>query len=76
VKAYTGTDFWQFGIDLVDGNIHKRYIVPQGDAVLTGNISYVANALTVYNFTINCYPDSTGTLVIDLNDNPALSAVI
>jgi hypothetical protein len=74
IKAYTGTDYWMFGIDLVDGGIHKRYVVPTGDAVLTGSINYVGTDLTVYAFTIDCYPDTTGTLVIDLNDNPALSA--
>jgi hypothetical protein len=75
VKAYTGTDFWMFGIDLVDGSIHKRYVVPIGDATLTGSINYVGTDLTIYAFTIDCYPDTNGTLVVDLNDNPALSAL-
>jgi hypothetical protein len=75
VKAYTGSDYWMFGIDLVDSNsIHKRYIVPQGDATLTGTVSYAGTGLTVYAYTIDCYPDTTGTLFIDINDNPALSA--
>lgn len=76
IKAYTGTDYFQFGIDLVDGSVHKRYIVPNADAVRTGTVSYVASALTVYAFTINCYPDSNGNLAIDINDNPALSGTI
>jgi hypothetical protein len=74
VKAYTGSDLWQFGIDLVDGNIHKRYVVPIGDATLTGSVNYVGTDLTIYAFTIDCYPDSAGTLVVDINDNPALAA--
>lgn len=76
VKAYTGTDYWQFGFDLVDGSIHKRYVVPIADATMTGSVTYSATALTIYAFTIDCYPDSNGTLVIDINDNPALAAAI
>lgn len=73
IKAYTGTDYWQFGIDLVDGSIHKRYVVPIGDATLTGSVNYVGTDLTIYAFTIDCYPDTNGTLAQDINDNPALS---
>lgn len=74
VKAYTGADYWQFGIDLVDGNIHKRYVTQQADATPTGSITYAGSSLTIVAFTIDCYPQSDGTLFIDLNDNPALSA--
>lgn len=74
VKAFTGTDFWMFGFDFVDGTIHKRYIAQQADATPTGSITYAASGLTIAAFTIDCYPDSTGTLFIDINDNPALSS--
>lgn len=64
----------QFSIDLVDGAIHKRYYIPNGEVSPTGSIVYQAKDLTVYSFHLECFPDASGNFFYDLNDNPALNS--
>lgn len=58
-----------WAIDLVDGGVHHRKYVPQGEAVATGTVANVATDLTAVQFVTNCYVDSAGNWGYDLHDN-------
>lgn len=61
-----------FAIDVVDGSVHYRKIIPRGEVTERGEIVYVNDEPIGYNMTIKCYPDSAGTLYIELSDDPAV----
>lgn len=71
VRPFVSQNLRQFSIDLIDGAIHHRYHIPNGEVVSGGNIVYQANALTIYSFTCNCYIDTSGNFFYDISDNPA-----
>lgn len=74
IAGFSGQNLRQFGIDLVDGTVHRRFYIPNGEAVPTGSVSLKGSAGAFYSFDITPYPDSTGELAYDINDNPALAA--
>jgi hypothetical protein len=73
VKPFTGRAMRSFGLDLVDGDVHKRYVCHTGEVMGSGDVVYKADDLTVYQFTLNCFPDTNGNFFVDINDNPALA---
>jgi hypothetical protein len=64
------TDPRAFGIELVDGAITKRRVIPRGEIVAVGDTSLNDSDLAVYELTINIYPDSAGVLYLDITDDP------
>lgn len=73
VKTFTGQDFRIFGIDMQDGDVAKRFVIPQGEADSSADVVYQAADLTIYEFTVTCYPQSDGTLYIEYSNNPAVA---
>jgi hypothetical protein len=73
VKPTTSQNLRQFVIDLVDGAVHRRYLIPNGEMIPSADIVYQAKDLTVYEATINCYVDGSGNFLYDINDNPLLA---
>ncbi|MGZ4530729.1 MAG: phage tail tube protein [Mycobacteriaceae bacterium] len=39
-------------VDLIDGTVTKRYVVPAGNAELTGTIAHKNSDMTMYEFTV------------------------
>lgn len=71
VTAFTGQDFRAFGLDFADTDVHLRKIIPQGEAEATADVVYVSNDVTIYEFTVTCYPDTDLTLYTEYTDNTA-----
>lgn len=78
VTAFSGQNLRQFAIDLVDGSgataVHRRLYIPNGEAEPTGSVVFKGSDTTVYQFTINTYPDSSGAYYYDINDNDAVGS--
>jgi hypothetical protein len=64
------TDPRAFGLELVDGDITKRRVIPRGEIVSVGEISLNDSELAAYELTINIYPDAEGVLYLDITDDP------
>jgi hypothetical protein len=61
-----------FCIDLFDGAVTERYLVTQGEAVWTGNVTYNQSALKIAQFQLNTYFDaSVGGYYTKLDNNTA-----
>lgn len=69
VKVPT-TDPRAFGIELVDGTIIKRRVIPRGEIVAVNDISLNDADMAVFELTINIYPDAAGVLYIDITNDP------
>lgn len=63
-----------FGVELRDGDIVKRRLVPRGEVVAVGEVTASDSAMEMFELTINIYPDSDGVLYIELTDDPAAVA--
>lgn len=56
VKNQTRTDERAWVVDVVDGNVKKRYVVPVG-TVSTGSVVHSNSEMTVYEFTVTIQGD-------------------
>lgn len=74
VGSGTGRNLRQWAIDLVDGSVHKRVLINNGEAVWTGTTTYSGSAAATYQFTLQPYKDSNGLYYVVLDDDPATSA--
>lgn len=68
VHAYTAQDLRQWGIDLVDGSVHKRIVIGNGEVTDVSDIVYKTDDLTVYEVTVTCYPDTNNVLYTEYSD--------
>ena len=57
ITNQTASDERAWVADMVDGLITKRYVVPSGEAQLTGTISHKNSDMTMYEFTVTIYGD-------------------
>jgi len=73
VKPFTGMNLRQFVIFLADG-VHLGKWITNGEAVGSGSPVYKGAEGTVFEFTVNCYVDSTGRFYQDISDNPAIGS--
>jgi len=71
VAAGTGRNLRAWCIDLVDGNLHKRYYIPNGEAVWTGTTTYSGGAAAEYQFTLQPFPDANGNYFYIMDDSGA-----
>jgi hypothetical protein len=62
-----------FAIDIVDGSIHTRKIIPRGEITERGAIVYKNDEPIGYEVTIKVYPASDGTLYVEYSDDPAVA---
>lgn len=63
-----------FGIDVIDGSIHTRILVPDGQVTDRGDIVYKNGDAYGYEMTITAYPDSAGVVAIKMSDDTAWGA--
>jgi hypothetical protein len=74
VKSGTGSDIRVSGYDLLVGSVHKRIIAPTSEVTTFGDIVYQSTAITVYEFTMTCYPDPEhdNDLYIEISNAPGV----
>lgn len=68
VKASTVQDLRAFVIDLKDGGVNKRYIIPNGEVTSYPAPAYQGTNVTVWAFTVTPYPDSNGVFYEEYQD--------
>lgn len=73
VKAFTGSDVRAWILDLRDGAIHVRKIVPTGEVTAIGDIKAANGDIVAYELTVECYPATDGTLYLEYSDDPAIA---
>jgi hypothetical protein len=59
-----------FLLELVDGDITLRRIIPTGEVLEVGDQAISDNEMASVELTINVYPDSDGVLYLDITDDP------
>jgi len=65
-----GKDPRAFGLELRDGDITKRRIIPRGEVVTVGEVTRSEDEMEMWELTINVYPDADGVLYTDITDDP------
>lgn len=63
------TDIRMFGLELLDGDITKRRIIPRGEVTAIGPVIASDSAMSMYPLTITIYPDDDDVLYIDITDD-------
>jgi hypothetical protein len=58
-----------FGLELRDGTLTRRRIIPKGEVVEIGEVKFADSEMTGFELTINIYPVD-GVLYTDLTDDP------
>lgn len=64
-----------FGIEFRDGTTTKRIVVPKGQIVISGDVSYSDSELAGREATITVYPASDGTLYVEITNDPQAAVV-
>lgn len=60
-----------FALDLIDGSVRIRKIIPRGEISERGEIMYKNDEPIGYEVTIKVYPAADGTLYLEYTDDPA-----
>lgn len=60
---------WVF--DVIDGTIHQRIYIGNGEVTERGEVMYANGEPIGYPITITCYPDSDGNLMVKWSDDVA-----
>lgn len=71
VAGGTGRNLRAWCVDLIDGSLHKRIYLPNGEALWTGTTTYSGGAAAEYQFTLQSFPDANGNYYYVMDDNPA-----
>lgn len=67
----TGRNLRQFVLDKVDGDVHERILINNGEAVWTGTTVYSGANAAEYTFTLQPYKDANGNFYTIIDDNEA-----
>lgn len=70
VVKVPGMDIRAFGLQISDGIITQRRIIPRGEVVEIGEVKLSDSDMVAYDLSINIYPDSSGVLYTDLTNDP------
>jgi hypothetical protein len=62
-----------FALDVIDGSYNTRKIIPRGEIVDRGPITYKTDEAIGYEITIKAYPASDGTLYVEYSNDPAVA---
>lgn len=65
------TDHREFVIDVLDGDLHKRIVIPDGEVSERQAVDHVSSTATAYRVTLSCYPDDAGNLMYKYSDSTA-----
>ncbi|WP_040281437.1 hypothetical protein [Tessaracoccus massiliensis] len=67
VKDQVASDTRAWVFDMLDGDVHKRYVIPAGDYARTGTIQHRNAAMTIHEFEVTPIGDW-----FEITDNPAI----
>lgn len=70
VKIPNQPDPRTFGMELVDGEVTCRRVIPRGEVTEVGETVLVDNAIAMVPLTITVYPDADGVLYYEITDAP------
>ncbi len=59
-----------FLLELKDGAITKRRVIPKGEVTEVGEVTLSDSELQAFELTITIYPSSTDVLYLDITDDP------
>jgi len=62
-----------FALDVIDGTYNTRKIIPRGEIVDRGPVTYKTDEAIGYEITIKAYPASDGTLYVEYSNDPAVA---
>lgn len=57
-----------WGIDILDGATHLRYVIPNGEITARGDVVYKADQAAQYDFTVTAYQDANLVAAILYSD--------
>jgi hypothetical protein len=75
VKIRNAPDPRAFGLELRDGDITSRIVIPRGEVTEVGDRSIVDNQMAMFELTITVYPDAEGVLYYEITDDPQAEVV-
>jgi len=58
-----------FGFELKDGLVTKRLIVPRGEIIEVGDLTYSDSEMFMKELTINVYPSAAGVLYTEITND-------
>lgn len=58
-----------FGLEVRDGDITKRIVIPAGEVMSVGDAKFADAEMTMKELDINVYPDADGVLYYELTDD-------
>ena len=59
-----------FGVELVDGDVTKRLVIPRGEVTEVGSVNISDSDMTAYELTIAIYSDADGVWYEEITDDP------
>lgn len=65
-----GTNRKAFGLEVKDGDITKRLVIPAGEVTAIADSKIHDAEMTMKELDITVYPDSGGVLYIEITDDP------
>jgi hypothetical protein len=71
VGSGTARNLRAWAVDLVDGGVHKRIAINNGEAVWTGTVGYTGSGAAIFQFTLNPFKDTSGNYYTILDDDTA-----
>lgn len=74
IPANPGSDERVFIFDWMDGDIHNRIILEEGEVTDVSEIQVHRGDPVGYEFTVDSYPNDENILAVWLSDDPALAA--
>lgn len=60
-----------FGIEMVDGDVTRRFIVPRGEVTEVDDRTIDNTTMEQFGATVTIYAASDGTMMYEITDNPA-----
>ena len=63
-------DARMFGIELVDGDVTKRLVIPRGEVTEVGSVNISDADMTAYELTIAIYSDADNEWFTEITDDP------
>lgn len=63
-------DARMFGIELVDGDVTKRIVIPRGEVTEVGSVKISDADMTAYELTIAIYSDADNEWFTEITDDP------
>lgn len=59
-----------FGIELIDGTVTKRYVVPRAEVTDVGETTFDDTELQAVEFTVTVYPSAAGLFYNEITNDP------